>query len=345
MKYINAIHKKISFKNFNLSNVTVFTAIAIFVIFFVGGSLLYKGFFSMQILLNLFIDNAHLLIVTLGETMVFIVGGIDLSGGAIIALGSVVAAHMITVMHLPVPVAVITVMLIGMAIGYLSGYLIAYKNFPPFIATLATMYLARGLSYMISTNSIVVTDPTFIHLSLLRLKLFGSNGAITFGVIVAILIFLIYHFMLRYTKFGRNVYAVGGNQQSSILMGLPHKRIKMQTYMLAGLTSSIAGLVFLVNTLSGYALNGMGLELDAISSTIIGGTLTTGGVGLVFGSVFGVMTNGIIQTLISFQGTLASWWTRIIIAVLLLVFVLIQRFIVFQRERSKVSKNVETLNS
>jgi len=333
------------FKKMNLSNITVFAAVVIFILFFVLGSFTYKRFFSVQNLLNLFIDNAHLFIVAFGATMVLISGGIDLSIGAVLAIGAMVTAKLLATTNLPIVVVFLIVILISLAFGALNGLLISYRNFPSFIATLATQYLARGACYILDADTIPISNPELIKIALYKIRLFGDPKGpfISVGVVVALAVFIIFQIISKHTKFGREVYALGGNEQSAILMGIPTKKIKMSVYMLCGLTSGIASIVFAIYMLSAFPLFAESLHLDAVSAAVIGGTLTTGGVGVMLGTVFGVLTTGIIQTIITFQGTLSSWWTRIITAVLLLAFILLQRFVVYQRERSKVTKKFETL--
>ncbi|MGI6084649.1 MAG: ABC transporter permease subunit, partial [Acetivibrionales bacterium] len=329
------------FSKLNLSNITVVAAVVIFVIFYVAGSLLYKGFFSAQVFVNLLIDNAHLFIVSYGATLVLLTGGIDLSIGAVFAFGSMVSAFLLQ-KGMQIPVVFGIVLLTSVVFGALNGYLITYRSFPPFIATLASQYLARGACYILSPDTIAVSDKALIKISLTKIRLFGQKGPfITYGVIVAFVLFVVFHILTKHTKFGRSVYALGGNEQSASLMGLPTKRIKFSVYTICGLTSGISSVVFTIYMLSAFPLFGETLHLDAVSSAVIGGTLTTGGVGVMSGTVFGVLTTGVIQTLITFQGTLSSWWTRIITALLLLVFIMLQRYVVYRRERTRVSKEVE----
>ena len=166
------------------------------------------------------------------------------------------------------------------------------------------------------------------------LNIFGTS--ISISVIIAAVVVLLGIYLAHYTKFGRTVYAIGGNEQSALLMGLPVARTKVLIYTLSGFCSALAGVVFTFYMRSGYALHGKGMELDAIAAVVIGGTLLTGGVGYVFGTVFGVLIFGAIQYLIMFQGTLNSWWTRIAIGFLVFIFCLMQR--VFERDQnSKVS--------
>jgi len=229
------------------------------------------------------------------------------------------------------------VLLIGVTLGLFMGYLIQTFNLPPFIVTLAGLYLARGLCYVVSLFTIAINNAFWQSAAHAQINLIGNNF-ISPSVLIAIVILLAGMFISRYTKFGRTIYAIGGNEQSAILMGLPVARTKILLYAFSGFCSALAGIVFSFYTLSGYALDGQGMELDTIASVVIGGTLLTGGVGSVLGTLFGVFVYGTIQVLIVFQGTLNSWWTRIAIGFLVFVFCLLQRL--FDSNRGGRSKKV-----
>ncbi|HZF85152.1 MAG TPA: sugar ABC transporter permease YjfF, partial [Burkholderiaceae bacterium] len=196
----------------------------------------------------------------------------------------------------------------------------------PFIVTLAGMFLARGLCYLISIDSIAITQEGYTELAQWRLPL-GESASLSVGAAIAIVVLLAGIFVAHYTPFGRTVYAIGGNEAAARLMGLPVRRTVVGAYALSGFCASLAGVIFTFYMLSGYGLHAVGMELDAIAAVVIGGTLLSGGVGYVAGTLFGVLMLGIIQTLIAFDGTLSSWWTRIVVGVLLFVFCLLQRFI------------------
>jgi simple sugar transport system permease protein len=316
--------------------------IGIFLALVVIGSFMYDNFFGAQNLVNLLIDNSFLIIVALGETLVIISGGIDLSVGSLIAFVSMLTAFLLTTMHWNPVVVMCIAMVFGVAVGLLHGILITYFDVQPFIATLAGMFLTRGLSYVISTDTISISNPLFVAISEYRIP-FLFDSFLSIGVVVTVVMLAIFIYIAHYTRFGRAIYAMGSNEQSARLMGLPVNRTKILVYVLSGFTSSIGGLVFSFYMLSGYGSHAIGLELDAIAGTVVGGTLMTGGVGYVVGTVFGVLIEGIIQTFINFQGNLNSWWTRIAIAVLLLMFIAVQRVLVARREQKKSAKRVETI--
>jgi len=307
----------------------VLATFVLFVAMFAVGSARYDGFFSLQVLLNLFIDNAYLLVLAVGMTFVIITGGIDLSVGSVVALSGVLAAKLLSVGWSAAAVLVI-VLLVGTSLGLAMGLVIHYLELQPFVVTLAGMFLARGLCYVISVESIPIRDPLFTAVAQGTVSLPGDTF-VSPSVVVAMLVVLVGAYLLHATRFGRTVYAVGGNQQSAELMGVRVGRTKVAVYGISGLCSAIGGLLFAFYSLSGYSLSAVGTELDAIAATVIGGTLLSGGVGMVIGSVLGVLVLGLIQTFISFEGTLSSWWTRIVIGALLLVFVVLQRFLVRHR--------------
>jgi ribose/xylose/arabinose/galactoside ABC-type transport system permease subunit len=312
-------------------SLSVVVILALFVIMFGFGSFAYTGFFSVQNFLNLFIDNAYLLILAVGMTFVIISGGIDLSVGSMLGLGTMLAASLLEKQHLNPVLVILLVVGFGTLLGFFMGCLIQLFDLPPFIITLAGLYLARGLCYIVSIDTIAISDPFFQTAAHYQIKVIGENF-VSPSAVIAVLVALAGAYVLRFTRFGRTVYAIGGNEQSALLMGLPVGRTKIEIYALSGFCSGLAGIVFTFYTLSGYALDGKGMELDAIATVVIGGTLLTGGAGSVFGTVLGVLVYGTIQVLIVFQGTLNSWWTRIVIGFLVFVFCLLQR--VFESKKS-----------
>ncbi len=305
--------------------------LALFVLMFVVGAGMYPSFLSGQVLLNLFIDNTFLIVLAVGMTFVILTGGIDLSVGAVVALSMMITATMLQNGWNPALV-ILAVLVIGGGLGLLMGLIIQYFDIQPFIVTLAGMFLARGLCYVISLESIPVTDSFFTGMAQARIPLL-EELFISPGVLIALIVVGAAFFVLHHTRFGRTVYAIGGNEHSAMLMGLAVRSTKVLVYSVSGLCSAIAGILFSFYSLSGYSLAAQGMELDAIAAVVIGGTLLTGGVGYVLGSVVGVLVLGIVQTFIAYDGTLSSWWTKIVIGGLLLVFILLQRL--FTRRTSQ----------
>ncbi len=289
------------------------------------GSILYDSFLAPQVFLNLLVDNAFLCIVAVGMTFVILTGGIDLSVGAIVALTTMISASLVQ-KHGVSPVAAIPLVLaVGALFGLMHGVLIQYLRLQPFIVTLAGMFLARGLAFLIGTESISVDHPVYQQLAATRIAL--GFGSISIGAAVACAVVAAGIWLAHATPFGRSVYAVGGDEAAARLMGLRVDRTVVGVYLLSGFCSALAGVVMTLYMLSGYSLHGAGLELDAIAAVVIGGTLLRGGIGYVSGTFVGVMILGIIQTMISFDGTLSSWWTRIVAGALLLAFCLLQRLL------------------
>lgn len=301
----------------------VIATFLVFVLTFGTGAVRYDGFASPQVMTNLFVDNAFLIVLAVGMTFVILTGGIDLSVGAVAALSTMIAAATLEAGWPPLA-SVLAVLVSGTALGLLMGLVIHFFDVQPFIVTLAGMFLARGLCFLISVESVSITDPAF------RAMATGTitpveGVTLTYSVLIALAVVLVAVYVLHLTRFGRTVYAVGGSESSARLMGLPTGRVQVGVYAVSGFCSALGGLLFSLYMLSGYGLHAVGMELDVIAAVVIGGTLLTGGTGYVVGSVTGVLVLGTVQTLISFEGTLSSWWTKIVIGVLLLVFVIFQR--------------------
>jgi simple sugar transport system permease protein len=233
------------------------------------------------------------------------------------------------------PAAVIPLVLaVGILFGWMMGAIIHYFQIQPFIVTLAGMFLARGLCYVISINTITINHPFYTKMALSKIRLPGGSF-ISVSVAIALLVVLLAVYLAHFTRFGRNTYAIGGNESSAVLMGLPVARTKMLVYAFSGFCSALGGVVFTFYMLSGYGLHAVGLELDAIAAVVIGGTLLTGGSGYVIGTFFGVLIQGVIQTIITFEGTLSSWWTKMVIGLLLFLFILLQRVFTARSARGR----------
>lgn len=307
--------------------VSLAVTIALFVAMSVAGGVMYDGFLRPQVFLNLLIDNAFLLIVAVGMTFVIVSGGIDLSVGAVVAFSTVLLAWLVQV-HGWHPLAAIPLVLaLGAGFGALMGVLIERYRLQPFVVTLAGMFLARGAATLLSVESIGIDHAFHVAVANLRIPL-GGGASLSFGAAVALVVVAAGAVLAGMTRFGRSVYAIGGSEASARLMGLPVAATRIGVYALSGFCSALAGVVYTFYMLSGYSLHATGLELDAIAAVVIGGTLLAGGSGYVLGTLFGVLVLGLIQTLIAFDGTLSSWWTKIAIGGLLLAFCLMQQLLV-----------------
>lgn len=304
---------------------------SLLIVLFLIGSFQFESFGSLRVVTNLFSDNAFLLITALGMTLVIISGGIDLSVGAVIALSGVLCSVLITEYQLH-PVLVFAIVLpLGTLFGALMGTLIHVYRLQPFIVTLAGMFLARGLATTISEQSVEIDHPFYDMVSDFGLSLPGNAWLDTSSMIFALLLIFVV-IVMHFTRLGTNIYALGGNEQSAQLMGVPVKKTTISIYAASSFLATLAGIVFTFYTFSGYALAAVGVELDAIAAVVIGGTLLTGGSGFVIGTVLGVLLMGIIQTYITFDGTLSSWWTKIVIGLLLFFFIVLQK--VLNRDKS-----------
>ena len=309
--------------------------IALFAVMYIAGMIIFadKGFAKPQMFLNLFVSNAGLLVIACGLTIVMITGGIDISVGSVTALVCMVLADLMENKGVNTYVAVLVALLIGVAFGIVQGFLVAYLDIQPFIVTLAGMFFGRGMTSIISTDMISIKNATFMAWAKYKIYMpFGSYSKrgkflpayIYPTVIIAIIVLIVIMIVMKYTKFGRSVYAIGGNEQSALMMGLNVKRTKMAAYLLDGFLAGLGGFLFCMNSCAGFVEQAKGLEMDAISSAVIGGTLLSGGVGTPFGTLFGVLIKGTISSLITTQGTLSSWWVRIVLSALLCFFIVLQ---------------------
>jgi galactofuranose transport system permease protein len=312
----------------------ILVTLGLLVVMWVIGSASFIGFFTLQNFLNLFIDNAYLIILGVGMTFVIITGGIDLSVGSMLAFSTMLTSSLLEKSGWSPWVVIPVVLASGLAVGLFMGFIIQTFELPPFIITLAGLYLMRGLCYVISIDTIGISNQSWQDLAHAQIPVIGTTF-ISPNVMIALVVVAAGVFISRSTKFGRTVFAIGGNEQSAILMGLPVARTKILLYGMSGFCAALAGIVFTLYTLSGYALNGANMEMDTIATVVIGGTLLTGGVGSVLGTVFGVLVYGTIQVLIVFQGTLNGWWTRIGIGFLVFLFCFMQRVFEAQKARRK----------
>lgn len=305
----------------NPASLPLLATIVVFVALYSTASLRYDEFFSWAVFTNLLSDNAFLGITAVGMTLVILSGGIDLSVGAVAGLVSIIMARLIGQQEIHPILAISLLAAVGLLFGAAQGALIHAFALPPFLVTLAGMFFARGLARVVSLDTIGISHPFFTPLDDFSYEVFPITALIFLGVLVAALV------MTCYTQFGRNVYAVGGSEQSARLMGLPVGRTKILVYAASGFCSALAGIVYTLYTYSGSANAATMLELDAIAAAVIGGTLLTGGVGGMLGTLVGVLILGTVQTIINFEGTLNSWWARIVIGGLLLSFIVGQRYL------------------
>lgn len=319
---------------FVLHHGPLLATITIFILSYVIGAQLYPAMQRPQAFFNLFINNGPLLIVSIGMTFVILTGGIDLSVGGVLALTTVASAALLK--NGVSPLIVMPLMLImGTAFGFILGCIIHFFKVQAFIVTLMGLFLARGLAYIISLTSVTINDSLYKDIALTQIRIpFIPKAYIYLPSLVGPLLLLVAIYLTFFTRFGRTIYAIGNNEQSAKLMGLPIGRTKIIVYSLSGFCSGLAGIVFSTSLLAGYGQFATGMELDSIASVVMGGTLLTGGVGNVIGTLFGVLIEGTIISILQYNGSLSSWWTRIGVGVLTLMFIGIQSLFSMRKKQS-----------
>lgn len=302
----------------------LYATIAIFILAYAVCYIQFPFMLSTRVAGNLLTDNAYLGIVAVGMTVVILSGGIDLSVGSVVAFAGVFIAVMLRDTGLHPMVVFAMLLVLTTAFGAAMGWLIYTLGMPAFIVTLAGMFLARGLAYMLTIDSVPI-DNAFFEALQRAYWLMPGKGRLTLIGVIMLVAFVIGHFVAHKTRFGASVFAIGGGEQTAKLMGAKVGRTTVMIYAFSGFMAGLSGIVFAIYTGSGYPLATVGTELTAIATVVIGGTLLTGGAGYVFGTLFGVLTMGLIQTYIVFDGTLSSWWTKMAIGILLLLFILLQK--------------------
>jgi len=243
-------------------------------------------------------------------------------------------ARLIGDFHVDPWLAFALVMSLGTAFGAFMGWLIDALKIPAFIIKLAGMFFLRGCSYLVAESSLPIDHPLYATLSSMAWKI-PVGGRLSLLAVIMLVVVAFGILLAHRSRFGNQVYAIGGNATSAQLMGISTRSTTVRIYMLSSGLATLAGIVFSIYTSAGYALAGMGVELDAIASVVIGGTLLSGGVGTVLGTLFGVLIQGLIQTWINFDGTLSSWWTKIAIGVLLFAFIALQRLLTVMWDRQQ----------
>jgi len=319
--------------------ISLFIVIYILSIVFLGD----KGFSKVQMFFNLLNENAALIVIACGLSIVMITGGIDISVGGSTALICTACIVCLNNYGFNFATTLMLALGIGLAFGVIQGVLIAYLEMQPFIVTLAGMFLGRGLVALIEVNQIQVNNLGFETLSGARILIpflgdVNKKGVfiqskLEYGVIVAIIIVCILYWVLKKTSLGRSFYAIGGNAQSALMLGINVKRTKFYAHILCGLLAGIGGFLYLFHTRSGSVQQATGLEMDAIAASIIGGTLLTGGVGNIFGTLFGVLTSGIVLLIVTAIGSQDPWWSQITRAGLLCFFIVLQSIICSRKRK------------
>ena len=335
----------------------MFISIGIFCAMYIGAMLtLGGGFLKPQQIFDLLNDNAALIIISCALTIVMIGGGINISVGGVIGLTVMACAlflngNSIENSALSIVLTLLLALGIGLGFGLLQGFLVAHLEIQPFIVTLAGMFLARGLTTILSVNPVKVTHEGFLELVKTKLAIpwlgyTAQNGnlipaKIEIGALVALAVVILMFLQLRYTKLGRSIYAVGGNRQSALMLGINVRSTVFWSYVISGVLSGLAGFVFLMHKPAGNASVAIRSEMDAIAASIIGGTLLTGGVGNVIGTFFGAMILSTIQKIIALSPLNASWWQEMANGAMLSFFILLQSVVLMRKNRARAKKRKE----
>ncbi len=322
-----------------LITIVVFVGMYLCAILFLG-----EGFLKAQTLFNILNKEAALIIVSCGMSLVMITGGIDISVGGVVALVSMSCAVYLDHHDGSVFGAVLLSLGIGLAFGLVQGYLVAYLDVQPFIVTLAGMFFAKGVTTIVNATPFNVQNEAFVALKDTRIVVPGMGSVnrlgryidayVQIGVIVALVVVIVMFCALRWTKTGRNFYAVGGNKQSALMLGISVKRTKFLSHLICGLLAGLGGFVYFLYVGSGSPSHASGMEMNAIASSIIGGTMLTGGVGNVVGTFFGVLSLSTIQNIVSSMGLGDAWWTGITVALMLCLFLIVQSVVMARKKRN-----------
>ncbi len=333
------------FTRVNDTNLLLGITMIVFLVMYLGAALILGGAFTKpQAFFNILNANAALIITSCGMSLVMITGGIDISVGGVVALVSMCCAVYLDYHDGTILGSILIALGIGLAYGIVQGFLVAYLDIQPFIVSLAGMFFARGMTTIVNTAPFNVTNEAFTKLKLTRINVpglgtYNRRGIyvptyVEIGVVVALIVVVVLFVVLRWTKLGRSFYAVGGNKQSALMLGINVKRTKFLSHLICSLLAGVGGYVYFLHVGSGAASHAMGMEMNAIASSIIGGTMLTGGVGNIIGTLFGVLSLATIQNIVSSAGFDQAWWTGITIAAMLCLFLLIQSVIMAKKKKA-----------
>ncbi len=325
------------------TNLLLIITVTVFLVMYIGAMVfLKKGFLKPQTFFNILNANAALIITACGMSLVMITGGIDISVGGVVALVSMSCAVYLDYQGGNLFVSFLIALGIGLAFGVVQGFLVAYLDIQPFIVSLAGMFFARGMTTIVHTAPFNVANEAFVALKDTRINIPGLGTVnklgkyvpayVEIGVVVALLIVVVFFCVLRWTRLGRSFYAVGGNRQSALMLGIDVKKTRFLAQMLCGVLAGIGGYVYFLHVGSGSASHASGMEMNAIASSIIGGTLLTGGVGNIFGTFVGVLSLSTIQNIVSSIGLDQAWWTGITVAGMLCVFLVVQSILLARKK-------------
>ena len=325
------------------TNLLLTITIVVFVLMYLSAMLFIgRGFLRFQMFFNILNENAALIILSCAMSIVMITGGIDISVGKLTALICMSAAVNLDYQGGNVMTAVLLSLAIGIAFGLVQGYLVAYLDIQPFIVTLAGMFFAKGMTTIVNSTQFNVQNEAFVALKNTRVYVPGTGyvnrlgvygpAYVEIGVIIALLTVAVLFVVLRWTKLGRNFYAVGGNSQSANMLGINVKRTKFLAHLLCGLLAGIGGFVYFLHVGSGAPSHATGAEMNAIASSIIGGTMLTGGVGNIIGTLFGVLSLSTIKNIVTMLGLDDAWWTNITVALMICIFLVVQSLVLLRKK-------------
>ena len=332
------------FLNMSDTNMLLSVTVVVFFLMYLGAMVFMgSGFLKAQTFLKILNSNAALISTACGMSLVMITGGIDISVGGVVGLVTMACAVYLDFKGGNVAGALGISLLIGLAYGIVQGYLVAYLEIQPFIVSLAGMFFARGMTTIIHANPFNVANEQFVALKDTRIVVPGLgsynrlgryiDAYVEIGVVVALLVVAVLFILLRWSKLGRSFYAVGGNRQSALMLGINVKRTVFLSHLICSLLAGLGGFVYLLHVGSGAVTNAQAMEMDAIASSIIGGTMLTGGVGNIIGTLFGVLSLSTIQNIVASAGLDDAWWTGITIAAMLCLFLVIQSVIMAKKRK------------
>ncbi|NLC78773.1 MAG: sugar ABC transporter permease YjfF [Ruminococcaceae bacterium] len=326
----------------------LFITLAVFVVMYAAAVIfLGSGFLKAQPFFNILNENAALIILSCGMSLVMITGGIDISVGTLTALVCMSCAVNLDYKGGNLLTSILLALFIGLMFGLVQGYLIAYLEIQPFIVTLAGMFFAKGMTTIVNATQFNVANEQFQALKSTRITVPGMGSYnklgnyvpayIEIGVLVALAVVIVLFVLLKWTKLGRGFYAVGGNSQSANMLGINVKRTKFTAHLLCGLLAGIGGFVYFMHVGSGSPSHAAGAEMNAIASSIIGGTMLTGGVGNIAGTFFGVLSLSTIKNIVSSLGLDEAWWTNITVAIMICLFLVIQSVVLSRKNKKRYS--------
>jgi ribose transport system permease protein len=278
----------------------------------------HAAFLTPENLFNILRQNSMLGVVALGMTFVIVLGGVDLSVGALVAIGGVIAAKLsVHGSFAALGAAVVMTTLLGVA----NGLLVVKGRLPPFVATLGTMFAGRGAVLAWTEDVSVRTSPAAAALKWLGR---GVIGPVPVPVIVLVVVFVLGWVVLMHTRFGRHVYAIGDNTEAARLMGLDVSRVTVAVYAASGALAGFAGVLLAARLGTAQPVAGLGWELDAIAAVVVGGALLSGGQGGAWPTLSGVLLLGMVFNVINLEGTISSYWQSVLRGVFLLVIIVVQ---------------------